>query len=870
MHFAVTKIQPPRPRPGWIARPRLESRFAAAIGTHRLVLVSAPAGFGKTALLARQVHALDAGTALAWIAADSGDDLHRLLECLVAALEPYDLPWRLAPEAVAVQAADGSPALRRTAAAALLNTLDAADAARGLIVLDDGHRVDDADVWRFLDLLLERLSPRWTLAISTRHDPPLALARLRAAGELAEFRQTDLAFDRDEVQALAAADGVEPAAADRLLARTHGWAAGLRLALSAGGAAVASRAAAIDRAMFDYLATEVLDRLDAPLRRFLLRVSVLPELTASRAAAVSGDAAAAAQLERVERLGLFATALDAAEPTIQLHDLFRDALEHRLRRDHPDEWPRLLRIAAHTEPDPARRLALLLRAGDLDAAAETLLAHALDMLTAGALATVAHHIAQFPPQYAARSPALQQVLGVLSWARWDFHTMVPAMQRAEAGYAAAGLDERVPAAQAYHALALNGLGRSAEAGARLGTLRRAPLPAETRVVVLVACLWHALDLGSTHRVGALLDELMDQLEATDDLSLWYRGHPIPRINGLPGARRSMQRWAHGALARCGDQPLPLRALATLQLGFDAAWHGRLVDAQAALQRARDDARWLGDPPNVVGTEQLLSALLPTLRGERDAALAAAQRLLDGHLGGRGRWSLSANTFYAARIAAAFDDLPRLREYLRQLGMLAADERMPPSLQRLVAPLHGHLAWLEGRRDAAIGTWRAAIADERVIDRVGFGVEVRLRLAAALADAGDDAGAADAAAPALAAVDAHAGIVGVRFARPMVARLLDAGALDADARDRLAGWCGLVADDAPASAHGDGSGSADDLSTREREVLERIAAGDSNKAIARAFDLSPHTVKRHVANILDKLALNSRGQAAAWWQAQQRH
>lgn len=59
-----------------------------------------------------------------------------------------------------------------------------------------------------------------------------------------------------------------------------------------------------------------------------------------------------------------------------------------------------------------------------------------------------------------------------------------------------------------------------------------------------------------------------------------------------------------------------------------------------------------------------------------------------------------------------------------------------------------------------------------------------------------------------------------------------------------------------------------LSAREQEVLQRIAAGDSNKAIARALDLSPHTVKRHVANILDKLNLPSRVQAAAWWTARQ--
>jgi LuxR family maltose regulon positive regulatory protein len=54
-----------------------------------------------------------------------------------------------------------------------------------------------------------------------------------------------------------------------------------------------------------------------------------------------------------------------------------------------------------------------------------------------------------------------------------------------------------------------------------------------------------------------------------------------------------------------------------------------------------------------------------------------------------------------------------------------------------------------------------------------------------------------------------------------------------------------------------------LSQREAEVLEHIAAGDSNKLIARALDLSPHTVKRHVANILDKLGVQTRGQAAAW-------
>jgi DNA-binding NarL/FixJ family response regulator len=58
------------------------------------------------------------------------------------------------------------------------------------------------------------------------------------------------------------------------------------------------------------------------------------------------------------------------------------------------------------------------------------------------------------------------------------------------------------------------------------------------------------------------------------------------------------------------------------------------------------------------------------------------------------------------------------------------------------------------------------------------------------------------------------------------------------------------------------GSTGTLSARENEVLACLAAGDSNKAIARALGLSPHTVKRHVANILNKLGASSRVQAVA--------
>ena len=871
--FARTKIQPPRLRPGGlIERPALEARLREALLASRLVLVSAAAGFGKTSALARQIALLPEGTAVAWIACDEGDMPEQLFECLVAALEPYDPPWRIAPEALVAQASRAdTPAARRKVAIELLNALDACDVPHGVIMVDDLHRVERPEVHEFLDLLLERLSPRWTLAIASRVDPPIALARLRARGELAEFRQADLRFDLDETRRLAAASGLDTPAADSMLERTQGWPVGLRLALNGMRPGDRPATGAIDRQMFEFLAAEVLDRLSPELREFLTRSSVLAELTASRAAAVTGNPRAAALIDEIERRGLFVSVIDESEPTLRLHDLFRAALEHRLQREHPQELAPLLRRAAANEPDPARRIGYLLRAGDLAEAAVVLRDHAPALLTGGALAGVAHLLEQFPRDEQLRSPDLRLVRGVLSWARWDFRTMAEATHDAQAGFRARGDEDGARLAEGYEAIALNALGRTADSAVRLTTLRRESLRTETRVVVLVACLWHALDLGSLHRVGPLMDELVGLIERSDDLSLWYRSHPLPRFNGLPGTAGPLQRYASGALQLCGDTALPLRALAYAQRGFQEAWTGRLDAAEEMLALGRADAHWLGEPPNVRGTLQLLGTLLPAMRGQREQALAAARDLVEQHPPGRGNWSLWGNMFYAARIAAAYDDLPTLREWLQRLQSLGHE--VPAAHEALLRPLQGHLAWHEGRREEAVRLGELSLQEESRIERLGYAVELRLRLADGQLAIGRVADAARTLAPLFERVPAWAGLGGVLLARSVLPRLALApwGALlDEASVHALRAWAAL----AEACARADGGAAAPPASTavespgglsaRELEVLERIAAGDSNKLIARAFDLSPHTVKRHVANILDKLGLDSRGQAAAWY------
>jgi LuxR family maltose regulon positive regulatory protein len=580
MPFARTKIQWPRLRAGLqIERPSLQAALEQSLADCRLLLVCAPAGYGKTAALA-QLATQRAQTlpdhALAWVALDEGDDLSQLLECLIAALEPHDPPWRLAPEALVAMAETGVAPLR--IAAELVNTLAACDTPHGLIVLDDLHRLSYEPALAFLAHLLERLSPRWTVAVGTRHEPgaPLPVARLRARGELAEFRQEALRFSPDEAQALVRCFGHDEHGAAQLHARTEGWPAGLRLALNAG-----PTVGTINRHVFDFLATEVVDRLDAELREFLLAVSVLGELDAPRCAAVTGNARAALLLEEVERLGLFVTTVDGEAGTLRLHDLFREALAQRLARTRPDEVPRLLQRAAAAEPDPQRRLALLLRAGALEPAAELLHAHAGRWLTEGAVHSVQRLLGQFPPEMVEASPRLQIVAAQLAWARWDFGPMGEAAQRAADAAAQAGQTALRQSAQAFLALALNAQGRVDDSAAVLGPLRREPLTDATRVLALVASCWHALDLGSLHRIGPVLDETLTVLERVPHIELWYMGSPLPQFHGLPGAAGPLRRHAAGVRRLSGGTPTALSAAALLTEAWLAVWQGRLAEADGA-------------------------------------------------------------------------------------------------------------------------------------------------------------------------------------------------------------------------------------------------------------------------------------------------
>ncbi|MDQ4076624.1 MAG: AAA family ATPase, partial [Chloroflexota bacterium] len=196
-----TKLQLPRLRDDLVARPRLLAALHKAVRTHRLTLVSAPAGYGKTTLLAALPRAYPQ-LSMVWLTLDEEEnDPVIFMSAFVAALQRLDPAYGVSVQS---QLADPSRATLnlRWVAGLLINDILATQPAPFVVVLDDLHRISNPAIHDALDYLLEHLPPSMHLAVTTRHDPPLSLACLRARGQLAEFRLPSLSFRLEETSTL--------------------------------------------------------------------------------------------------------------------------------------------------------------------------------------------------------------------------------------------------------------------------------------------------------------------------------------------------------------------------------------------------------------------------------------------------------------------------------------------------------------------------------------------------------------------------------------------------------------------------------------------------------------------------------------------
>src|ERR1700749_4103281 len=370
-----TKLHAPVARKEWVERQELIGYLAST--TARLILVDAPAGFGETTLAAQWRSSAAGGGSFCWVSLDRGDnDPSRLWWHVVCALHlgcpGFDSEKILRALHAQVPDFDG------TVLPMLVNEL-AALAEPVVLMLDDYHLIREHRCHDQMTLLLAHLPSSAQVAIITRADPPLELARMRAAGEMAEIRARELRFDLPKAAALTRnVAGVELTGHDLedLVVRTEGWPAGLYLAaLSLRGhpspAAFVRQFTGNNRFIVDFLLDDVLSKQPDEVRQFLTRTSMLPRFCAPLCDAVTGSADAAAIIELLERENLFLVPLDESREWFRYHHLFAQVLRAQLAGTESAVLPVLHERASawhRVSGSPDEAIGHALAAGDVDGA----------------------------------------------------------------------------------------------------------------------------------------------------------------------------------------------------------------------------------------------------------------------------------------------------------------------------------------------------------------------------------------------------------------------------------------------------------------------------------------------------------------------
>jgi len=339
----ATKLYIPQPRPNLVPRTRLIEQLNKAVN-HKLTLISAPAGFGKTTLLSKWISKSE--LSVAWISLDKGDnDPVHFINYLIAALQ--DIQANIGKGILSLLQSPQQPPIESIMVDLIKEFADITN--NCVLVLDDYHSIDIEKIHKIVEFLIDRLPPQIRLVIATRVDPTLPLARLRARTQLNELRVSDLSFTHDETSeffnkimnlALSSND------ISILESRTEGWIAGLQLA----ALSMQDRQdipdfiktfAGDDRHIVDYLAEEVLNHQSEQIQNFLLQTSILNRLSGSLCDFVTNQKGGRKRLEELERANLFILPLDNKRRWYRYHHLFADLLQQRLHQTNSALVPEL-------------------------------------------------------------------------------------------------------------------------------------------------------------------------------------------------------------------------------------------------------------------------------------------------------------------------------------------------------------------------------------------------------------------------------------------------------------------------------------------------------------------------------------------------
>jgi LuxR family maltose regulon positive regulatory protein len=868
-------------RPRLVSRPRLWQRLTEALTRERsLILISAPAGFGKTTLLSEWIQHLP--LPVAWLSLDQSDgDVARFLAYLSAALQKIHRP---AGEMMAAALRATPPPETESLLTALVNEISSS-AQAGVLVLDDYHVIDTPAVHTVVAFLVDHLPSQLHLVIAGRTDPPVPLARLRARDQLIELRAADLSFTPLEAAAflneIMQLDLTQTDVA-ALAERTEGWIAGLQMAaLSLQGredrSGFVQAFTGSHRFVLDYLIEEVLDRQTPALQSFLLKTSILEQMTAALCDAVTGEANSQAMLQQLEQANLFLVPLDDERRWYRYHHLFGDLLRARLIQTCPNLVPALYRRASEWYARNeliAEAMGAAVAAGDIDQVARLAEENVIALMDHGELSKLVGWMNAVPAEVMRARPWLCVAHAWAAMYTGQMSMVEPCLQEAERVLHEQSASQDARLMGHIAAIRSNVAMLRGEDDRAVELACDALLSVHKRDFMARGCALRVL--GLVYRTDGDLDTALILLsEASDMNRLAGDSHLAITVLHDRGRTEFLHGELQQALATCqeglrlvedhrrrGGGQLPAT-------GYLYGLLGRVLceqnDLDAALNYAHASVslsqQW--ELAEVLTDCYLDLALVLLNRGELDGALEAiraakqiAQRLSD--------WYVSAIETYEARIQVARGDLAAVAHW-------AATRQSMTDIGRDIYTAHSGLTvarlFIAQRRyGEALPVLEQVLKSSEIVQAIDlvlralvlealvFQGQHRIDLAVSVLKRalvlGEPRGYVrlfiNEGTP-LADLLRQAAAQGIAI--DYVNRLLAALQADQDRRERLLHPSAL-------STHL----LSEPLTDRELEVLRLVAIGQSNEAIATTLVISIETVKKHLKNIYGKLDVHSRVEA----------
>jgi LuxR family transcriptional regulator, maltose regulon positive regulatory protein len=894
--LVTTKVRVPRTRTELVPRPRLREALVRNEG-RRLTLVSAPAGFGKTTLLSEWLEdRSEDGRSVAWLSLEEADnDPARFLAYLVSALQSA-LGEGIGEGVLASLRLPEFPPVEAVVGVLINELADVRDEVT--IVLDDYHVIHSGPIHEATSFLLEHLPENVHLVISSRADPPLPLAKLRARDQVTEIRAAALRFTTEEATAfLKGVMGLTLSAADvaALEAVTEGWIAALQLAALSmrdreDVSGFVESFSGGNRHVLDFLAEEVLERQSEGVREFLLKTSVLERMSAPLCDALTSRNDGQQMLERLEHDNLFLIALDDERRWYRYHHLFADFLRSRLQRGQPERMRELHRRAAEWYERngwTSEAVRHALAAQEHDRAADLVEQVARKMWLRAEIMTLLGWLEELPEETRRRRPQLLlQYSAALLWVGRldDVELLVQEIERV---------------------LGVSGEGRDED----LQPSADEPLRQVLLGFFAAVRSWRAYLKGEPHGAIALAQRALELLPEEDvelrSFAAFRLAEAYRTADDLEAASAAFAETAELGRA-AGHEYLVLRAMsrqAKLQMA-----RGRLRKADHVLQRTlRFAVERGGDSLPATGEAYVA---VGKLLYEWDELETAARRLKEGiRLAERmGQFDTLVEGYVTlSRLEVAQDNTERALESAREANSLAQRSGAGEAIVEAAAwnaRLHltrndSTAAVLELERIAGVPAVSVSMVRESAqIARARLTVargehEEALRLLEGLRQSTEAAGRTGKLieiltlqAVALWERNRREQAVGsltraLALAEPegYVRTLVDEGAkvgelLSAILEARQRGHpdatrtparylTKLLAIHAQESATpGAGERLSEPLSERELEVLALVASGNSNLEIASSLFVSLSTVKTHINNLYRKLGARSRTQAIA--------